>query len=157
MQRNKGKKFEREVAALLRSKFATSTVRRASQAERAYQSDVFIDGPGILPKLWLELQDAREPDPELKLEQAERDVTNLKPKCARLPAVIWHKYREKRCWATCRVSVLAELMGLKVPKGAGQLADIVVTMDLEDFFDVLVGAVPGSTGAVTAEVPSDAG
>lgn len=149
MSRNKGKKFERDIANVFREKFPDVVVRRSSQAERAYQSDIFVDsGPDQLKRLWLELNDAREPDPEGKLEQAELDVSRL-PKSElvkRLPLVIWHKYREQRIWVTCKLSVLTEMMGNKVRKGS---LDIVLTFDLDDLIEVLTGALPARPTADT--------
>jgi hypothetical protein len=110
MQREKGKRFERAIAAELRKRWPDAVVRRSSQAERAYQSDVFIDGgPPLLSRLWLELQDARSPTPMLKLEQAERDcgvqmIESLNG--LRLPAVIWHEMGARESHVTMRLLTL---------------------------------------------------
>jgi hypothetical protein len=44
MQREKGKRFEREIAMVIRTRWPLVLVRRASQAERADNPDVFVPG-----------------------------------------------------------------------------------------------------------------
>src|SRR5690348_17139606 len=96
MQREKGKRFERQIAAVLRGVWPDAVVRRASQAERADNPDVFVEGgPALLRRLWLELQDAAQPTPALKLAQANGDRREWEHKRPgepeRYPVVIWHK------------------------------------------------------------------
>jgi hypothetical protein len=95
-QRIKGKVFERKIAAMIRARWPDALVRRASQAERAHNPDVFVEGgPRILQRLWLELQDSAHPTPSKKLAQAVRDV-HADPRRYphgehRLPVAITHK------------------------------------------------------------------
>lgn len=110
MQRTKGKVFERRIAAILRERWPGVEIRRSSQAERAYEPDVFARGHAVLERLWLELQDARVPTPLKKLEQAERDIAVLSPahtpKDHRIPVVVWHRIREREVNVTTRLWVL---------------------------------------------------
>jgi hypothetical protein len=134
MQREKGKRFERAVAAELRKRWPDAVVRRSSQAERAYQSDVFIEGgPPLLSRLWLELQDARNPTPLAKLEQAERDIATTRRGDA-LAVVIWHRLGARECNVTMRLRVLDVI---RQPIQAFGYYDQVSTMTLGDFIGVL--------------------
>ena len=148
MQREKGKRFERDVAALLRERWPDALVRRASQAERADNPDVFAEGgPRVLERLWLELQDARQPRPLDKLVQAERDATTWYEKRAleggvaarRYPVVIWHRLAERGIQVTTRLWVFAELAlevrGERFTRGAHGAE--VVTLSLQDFLGLL--------------------
>lgn len=125
MQRNKGKRYERAIAAELRAIWPDAIVRRASQAERADNPDVFIEGgPPVLARLWLELQDARVPTPMQKLEQAERDAVawyacrveryGHEPAMQRLPVVVWHRIGERQSHVTTRLWVLDRVRGYSV-------------------------------------------
>lgn len=114
MQREKGKRYERQIAALLRTVWPDVDVRRSSQAERAYQSDVYISGgPSVLGRLWLECQDARNPTPLAKLEQAERDIAAHARRDQRVPIVIWHRFGERQSYVTIRLWALDELRGVR--------------------------------------------
>lgn len=75
LSRVKGAVFERFVATTYRETFPefAEFVKRASQSHSAFESDVHG-----LPGFWNECQDARNPTPLLKLEQAERDLTRAK-------------------------------------------------------------------------------
>src|SRR5690349_6206714 len=107
MQRRKGRAFERKIARALRERWPDATVRRSSQADRAYQADVFIEnGPPLLSQLWLELHDAQSPNARKKLEQAERDV-EARGDIAGLPIVIWHRLGERSIQASMRLWTLA--------------------------------------------------
>ena len=134
-RRRKGHDFERAIASQLRSLWPDATVRRASQADRAHQSDVYVTGgPAFLEQLWLELQDSRSPTPLAKLEQAEQDV--LSGACfERLPVVIWHKTAERTTWATMRLWVLDAIRGVYRFGSGGDLT--VVTIDADDLWAVL--------------------
>ncbi len=130
----KGKVYERKIATLLREAFPGVTVRRASQADRAGNSDVFVVGHPVLERLWLELTDSRAPNPFAKLQQAERDV-----RCAaldRVPVVIWHKMGERRSQATMRAGTYAEVAQWLCTEERAARA-VVVTMDLDDFLSLL--------------------
>lgn len=102
--RRKGRAFEQKIARELRVRWPDVVVRRASQAERAYEPDVFVQGgPSLFADLWLELHDARNPRVLDKLEQAERDSGS------REPIVIWHRLGERTIQATMRADVFAWL------------------------------------------------
>ena len=145
MSRNKGKRFERDVAAQFRARFDV-LVRRASQAERADNPDVFFEaGPVKLTRLWLELQDAREPTPAKKLDQAERDVlawqdarTGHNGYVPRWPVVIWHRLGERHSYATMRINTLLDI-AQPVPDAQSEL-DQVVSMELGAFMRLLEAA-----------------
>lgn len=133
MQREKGKRFERDIAALLRERWPSALVRRASQAERADNPDVFVEGHATLERCWLELQDAREPRPRDKLVQAERDIAGRKHVGDRWPVVIWHKLRERAICVTTRLWVLDQIRGDVQDLERGQ----VVTLELGEFLELL--------------------
>ncbi len=148
MQREKGKRFERHIAARLREVFPGSDVRRSSQADRAANSDVVITGEPLLERLWLELQDARDPTPLAKLQQAERDIELARRAAAnvRLPVVIWHRIHERASQVTTRLWVLDELR--RRSHGAFEelaehsqlnidLDEAAVTLDLDAFIAIL--------------------
>jgi hypothetical protein len=149
MQREKGKRFERDIAARLREVFPATDVRRSSQADRAANSDVVITGEPLLERLWLELQDARDPTPLAKLQQAERDIAVARRTDVnyRLPIVIWHRIRERASQVTTRLWVLDEIR--RRPNGGAfqELAEhgpldvdfheAAVTLDLDAFIAIL--------------------
>lgn len=130
-QRIKGAGFERRIAKLLRERYGAD-VHRSSQADRARNSDVVIEpGPGVhqnLPRLWLELQDAREPTPLKKLAQAERDIAREEA-MARVPVVVWHRLGERTVWASLRLYDLDWLCGVGEERAGGPM----VTMEIGDF------------------------
>lgn len=140
MSTTKGKVYERLIASKLRAVFPSSEVRRSSQADRAGNSDVTVTGHPVLERLWLELHDARKPNPIVKLVQAERD-------CERadgigslwlLPVVVWHRIREQSHQVTTRLWVLDVLRECVVPSVHSER---VVTMDLHDFLALLELAI----------------
>ena len=137
LSRTKGKVFERKVARAFRKRWPDAIVRRASQAERAHESDVFITGgPPILSRLWLECQDARNPTPLAKLEQAEQDIGfahNPGWRDTSMPIVVWHKLGAREINVSTRTWMFDELRGM--PRGIA--SDAVLTMTLDDFLDVL--------------------
>ena len=121
MQRQKGKRFERAIATLLRAHFPDAVVRRASQADRAHQSDVYVQSKALLlERLWLECQDARDPNPWAKLMQAERDCAGvMAPReryLGRLPVVVWHKLGARSIHVSLRLHTLDEIRGVD-PRG----------------------------------------
>lgn len=136
----RGKHYERWIAARWRKLWPDAIVRRSSQAERADNADLIVEGgPPALSSLWLELNDASQPAPLTKLAQAERDVVAWwAPRRTeqRLPIVIWHRIGGRRHQATMRLHVLDVLRGL--PPRAPD--DAVVTLDLEDLERLLGGA-----------------
>lgn len=144
MQRNKGKRFEREIAVAVRAKFGCE-VRRASQAERADNPDIFVP-PGVAPhkltRLWFELTDARAPKPLDKLEQAERDAKAWQDKqlgyIPRWPVVVWHRLGERTTWATMRINTLLDIVQ-PVPDAESELT-APVTIEFGAFLQMLEAA-----------------
>jgi hypothetical protein len=145
MSRNKGKRFERDIAARIRTRFGCD-VRRASQAERADNPDIFVPhgvAPFKLTRLWMELQDARQPTPEKKLEQAERDAYAWQDKrtehglgyVPRWPVVIWHRLGERTSYATMRVNTLLDIVQ-PIPDAESELREV-VTVELDAFLRML--------------------
>ena len=136
MQRRKGKAFERKIAALIRSRWPDAVVRRASQADRAHQSDVYLSGgPPVLSRLWLECHDARNPNPIAKLEQADRDVAAHQAfDFVRLPVVVWHRLGSRQINVTTQLWVLLELAE---PDNRDRPQTHAVTMALDDFLDLV--------------------
>jgi hypothetical protein len=145
MQREKGKDYERRVASAMRAAFPFATVRRSSQADRAHAPDVrFETGPELLRQLWLECNDARQPNPLGKLEQAERDTIHGPD--AWLPVVVWHRFREREDWATLRIRTLRFLLGVGVGNAretfAGHAADNeTATVSLGTFVRIVTAAL----------------
>jgi hypothetical protein len=134
--RTKGKTFERAIARQLRAVWPDTVIRRASQAERAHNPDVFVEhGPLVLKLLWLELQDAAHPTPAAKLEQAEVDAGNYFQASGqrRWPVVVWHRIRERTIHVTLRVSVLDALRGNQW----GGFDRTIVTLSLNDLIATL--------------------
>jgi len=141
MQREKGKRFERDIADRIRRRWPKVIVRRSSQAERADNPDVFAEGDPVLERLWLELQDAKAPTPQAKLAQAERDAAAwcaTRGRGVRWPVVVWHRLGERTTWVTLRLAVLLDLVApLPDVQDERQHA---VTVTLEAFFDMLEDA-----------------
>ena len=130
--REKGKRFERAIANEFRARWPEAVVRRASQADRAHQSDVYVTGgPPVLARLWCECQDARVVTPIAKLKQAERDAWVMSA-LNRLPLAITHRLGERTTYVTTRLWVLDEIRVM--PR---DMSDAVVTMDLGEFLDVV--------------------
>lgn len=134
--RTKGKVFERKIARAFRERWPEAIVRRSSQAERAFNSDVFIEGgPPLLSMLWLEMHDARNPIVTKKLKQAERDLRDLARSAA--PIVIWHKLGERSIQVTMRSWTFAFLAyGESHPS-----SQFVVTLDFSSFVRLVEGAI----------------
>ena len=132
-QREKGKTFERRVARIIRARWRYALVRRASQAERAHNPDVFVeDGPHVLKRLWLELQDSAHPTPSAKLAQARRDIAadprRYERGNHRLPAAVTHQLGSTRILATMDIGDVLEVLGLSVGEA---LVPGEVTMSLD--------------------------
>lgn len=139
MSRVKGKAYERKIAALFRANWPDAVVRRASQAERAFNSDVFVEGgPDLLWRLWLELTDSKKPNVMLKLGQAENDAfawnQRFPEQARRLPVVIWHVTGERNAQVTMPMWVLDAIRGIEW-QTAMQVEP--ATMDLRDFVGLL--------------------
>jgi hypothetical protein len=144
MQRNKGKRFERDIAARLRVLWPDAEIRRSSQAERAYEADVFATGSPTLERLWLELQDAKAPTPLKKLAQAERDLAAGGPhvQTDRFPVVVWHRIRELTVHVTTRMWVIDCLRGISGVTRSGA-DDVVVQLELGGFLGIVAGSSRG--------------
>jgi len=144
----KGKVYEREVARMLRAAWPVADVRRTSQADRAGNSDVIATGHPVLEGLWLELNDARRPDPLAKLRQAERDVRANQERGGghRMPVVIWHRIHERSHQVTTRLWVLDALRdarGWSLPL----LGSAVITLDLQEFIEIVDCAAAAGAAA----------
>lgn len=144
MQRNKGKRFERDIAALLRDRWPLAVVRRSSQAERADNPDVFFESaPERLRALWLELEDAKAPSPHAKLMQAERDIRAWNERrgfsteaLTRVPFVIWHRLAARSIQVTSRLWCFDWLMpGPTAWERPARMQ--IATVDSLDFFELL--------------------
>jgi len=110
-------------------------VRRSSRADGAANSDVVITGDPLLERLWLELQDARDPTPLAKLQQAERDIDlaqRASDRLDRLPVVIWHRIRERSHQVTTRLWVVDEFRGVSAHSRTA-----VVTLDLQAVLELV--------------------
>jgi len=140
LSRTKGKVFERKIAGAIRTIWPGALVRRSSQAERAYNSDVFVQGgPPLLSTLWLEIHDARNPIVLKKLFQAERDVVSLPRGYEQsfVPVVIWHKLGERSIQVTMRSWAFAWLAyDESFPD-----SQFVVTMDFRSFLRMVDSAI----------------
>lgn len=140
LSRTKGKRFEQQIARVLRAHWPAAIVRRASQAERADNPDVFVEGgPPVLSRLWLELNDARVPRPLEKLQQAESDIEQWlrrRPMALvnRMPAVVWHRLGERTSYVTTRLWVVDELRGMR------STSMEVVTLAMVSFEGLLLSA-----------------
>lgn len=128
----RGKAFERKLCRIFREKWPDAIVRRASQADRAFQSDVYVTGGHpMLARLWFECQDSRKPTPLVKLQQAERDA-KYDLTASRLPVCIWHELGARDIHATMRAWVFDA-----VRSNRGPVCDAVVTVRLEEFLGVI--------------------
>lgn len=132
-QRIKGRAFEQKIARMIRARWPEALVRRALQAERAHNPDVFVEGgPRILQRLWMELQDSAKPTPSKKLEQAHRDVDADPRSYAhgehRLPVAITHKLGSPTITVTI---VLHDLLDIVDPQRihCEDHDDVTVTLD----------------------------
>jgi len=115
--RQQGKEYERGFARYLRERYPGADVRRASQAERAANSDVFVvfpgQGPYLLTRIWWELTRGASPNVPAKLVQAERDCLRNGHTGGpgwRIPVVVWNLRGARREDAvTLRASELLKL------------------------------------------------
>lgn len=149
LSRTKGRAFEQKIARIFRGIWPDAIVRRSSQADRAHNPDVMIEhGPALLQSLWLELQDAREPTPLLKLAQAERDIDAAQtaainaaiaaprqkfPYPMRSAVIIWHRLASRTINVTLRACVYDSLRGYF----HAEVDRTPITLDLSDFLDIL--------------------
>jgi hypothetical protein len=136
--RRKGKSFELvvrdRILLAFREKCPGLIIRRSSQAERAHEADLIIEGPGCparLSMLWVECEHAKAPDPRVKWAQACRDSAEYTRKMAveRYPLVCWRKNGERTLWATAALDSLSMILNNRLPYAGGSL---LVTLRLDD-------------------------
>ena len=121
MQREKGKRGERELAAKL-SGLTGLDIKRNLGAEREGGDDISIQGWSIECKLHKVL--ALSAWWKQAVEQASDGLA---------PALMWREHGKSQWWVQCR---LDELTGR-----GGQLADVPVRLTIEDWVKVLSGRV----------------
>lgn len=147
--RSKGKSFELVVRdAILfafRDSGLTMTIRRSSQAERAYDSDVVVVGdqlPDFLADVWWECQHSKQPDPPTKYEQAVRDceVFYDRTRRCRWPVVVWRKHGERTLWLTTELGTIVSLLG-NPSTTVGRQQKILATVRLDEFLEQLASRV----------------
>jgi len=133
MQRQKGKTFERLVAARLRKRFPTyaEEIKRSIQSRGAVNEGSDVQFPG----LWIECQDARDPTPRAKLAQAERDniATNKVSFSDVIPVAVTHKLRAR----TIQVSMTLGHLNTFADCNLGERPWTFVTIDFDDWLDLL--------------------
>lgn len=129
--RRKGAAFERLIARQFREWFPQYAhhVRRGKQSHLADECDV----PG-LPGIWSELEDAVDPSPLAKLDQAIGDAPP-----GDIPVAITHKTRARRIKATLRLSDLVRVWLLASESPSVHAP---VTVDLDDWLYLLKHALP---------------
>lgn len=162
--RRKGQEFELAVRDRLTEAFVSQTntdpenglcVRRSSQAERAYEPDLIIEGPGVplwLCNLWVECEHANAPDPGKKMEQAKRDAALAiqRTRRDRVPVVVWRETGRRVIWLSTTLPILNELIGGVWPV-ANRASDLLVTVELGSALD-LMSMVPVATRQPRLEV-----
>lgn len=98
----KGKAFERLIVNTIKSALGPgSVVRRSSQADHAYNSDVVVESSGTwLDNAWLELTTGSVSwaKVEAKIEQAKRDLALRRPSA--VPCVVWRVRGHRNIWMT---------------------------------------------------------
>jgi hypothetical protein len=152
LSRRKGRKFEQVTATAFRELLAGRpqvAVRRSLQAHKPYEPDIVIEGadvPPIIAALWLECNDATNPNPLAKLIQAERDSSaaikaGKRTKFYAIPVVVWHKLGEHGIQATMRARALYYLVGVIHLGEAVRASDVLVTMDFQDFVKLLAATL----------------
>jgi hypothetical protein len=143
--RVKGKSFEREVGHHFQTAFKplpALTIRRSSQAERAYESDLIIEGPDVphyLAALWVECEHSNKPNPNKKFDQAVRDaeIYMKRMQRTRVPIVCWRATGERTVWLT---TTLYNMNLLLLDIGAGSASDaapLLVTTPLDEALGIL--------------------
>jgi hypothetical protein len=134
ISRQRGKSFERKIAAAIRKRIPSIApdVRRSIQSRKAEESDV----TGV-PGWWIECQDAANPTPVEKLEQAERDSIATQVAGGELCwcVAITHRKRSQTIQASMRLRALTMLTSGRYPESA--LSEAVVTLDFNDFLSIL--------------------
>jgi hypothetical protein len=149
--RGKGQAFELTVRDRLTEAFVSQsrtdpdnglTIRRSSQAERAYESDLIIEGPGVpqwLCDLWVECEHANVPDPWKKLEQAKRDagLAITRTRRDRMPIVVWRETGKRIIWLSTTLPILCELVGGHRAGDGVHGTDLLVTVELGATLDLM--------------------
>jgi hypothetical protein len=114
--RRKGKSFELVVRSRVQDYFPTITVRRSSQAERAYEADLILEGPTCPPwlsQLWIECEHANQVNALAKLEQGEHDAFEWAKRMgtnSRLPIACTRETGRRVINATTRLVTLTQLV-----------------------------------------------
>ena len=117
------------------------TVRRSSQAERAFESDLIIEGPNVpdwLTRLWVECEHANVPDPAKKYAQAQRDadINRIRMGRDRTPIVCWRKTASRTIWLSTGLLHLTSLLGF-----AQAPSNVLVTIELDEVLMLLAHRV----------------
>lgn len=138
--RNAGKTFERLIARLVRAYFDGAVVRRSLQSERAYESDVVVEGdcPSIVKEIWWECGNQKAINPERKLAQAELDASAAEQRTGvqKLPLVVWKQKRKHTIWVTCRLGTMLRILGPTTPvQYAPENQNVIVTAKLHDLLE----------------------
>lgn len=138
--RRKGVKFELVVRDHLLEGLAMPsdsqlTIRRSSQAERAWDADLIIECPGApdwLTNLWVECEHANTPNPHAKMSQALRDAgaATMRTSRQRTPIVVWRKTGERTLCMSTHAGLFYELTTGTYPTGVA--TQILITCRLDD-------------------------
>ena len=123
--------------------FPQYTIRRSSQAERAYEADLIIEGPDCpawLSALWFECEHANQVDAMKKLEQGERDALEFYERMKRDRYVVacTRETGRRVINATLRLGTLLVVIGDRKPLAETVGWNQVVTLPLEDLLAQLV-------------------
>ena len=149
--RRKGPAFELVVrdhileALVSRNTTDGLTIRRSSQAERAWDADLIIEGPPPVPQwlldIWVECEHANDPNPAAKMVQAKRDAgaATLRLKRQRTPVVVWRRTGERTIWLSTELQFMLELLhaGNDLPPVPGHGTGLLVTCRLGEFLDAI--------------------
>ncbi len=134
--RPKGQKFERKVARLIEDDFGPGVKAfRTLQADRAYDSDVAVEGDQLLASIWWECNDERNPNPKGKLTQAKRDCDEALERSGRqrLPIAITHKLSSPTIYVTTYNWVWLSLCAGVMLKIDDSIGNVVVQTTWEEF------------------------
>ena len=132
----KGKVYERKVASILRERFPelAEDIRRSIQSRGAEESDV-----AGLPHLWIECQDAQQPTPLSKLEQAEHDYGVCEGLEGLNCIAVTHKLLARTHQVTMRSYTYLKLVTGREEAAKSVNTKVlfsIVTVDLADFLDI---------------------
>jgi hypothetical protein len=125
-------------------------VRRSSQAERAYEADLIIEGPAARPwmsALWVECQhaDRANSDPPSKWKQAVRDAGLWEQRNgkqgSRIPIVVWRVTGERTVWCTVQLEILTVRLFQWARPEFGHGTEVLVTLPFEHVLSSLKTAM----------------